>query len=451
MNSLQQYIDLYRQHEQTVRGESAPVMNRNRARALSVLEHGHLPRSGRDGYAWTDLEEMFAPDYGVNITRLPFRADVASAFRCGVPHISTLTGIVANDVFGPSEGLLRNCPQGVTVCAFSRATGAAKEALEKYYGNIASPLRPETALNSLLAQDGVLVHISDGVKLERPIQLVNILGGVNTPLLALRRLLVVVEKDASAKLLVCDHSTPGISACSNTVVEIHIDSDAHLEYYDLEETSGTSRYMSLSARLLDGAHLHSGFYTLSCGTSRNDVDIHLDGKSAECTVNGMTIAGDGQSADTSVVLNHHKPRCHSHQLFKYALFNGAHGAFEGLIRIDPNADHTVAAQTNRNLLEGPQARMHTRPQLEIYCDDVQANHGAATGQLDNDALFYMRTRGIPLEQARNMLMQAFMADVVDAISLNPLRDRMRALVENRLGNGNNPAACPPDCTTCAPH
>ena len=139
------------------------------------------------------------------------------------------------------------------------------------------------------------------------------------------------------------------------------------------------------------------------------------------------------------------PRCHSDQLFKYVAEGDSRCAFEGLIRVGAGAHHTEAYQNNRNMLASRGARMHTRPQLEIYCDDVRANHGAATGQLDNDALFYMQTRGIPREQARTMLMQAFMSDVIDSMSPAPLRERMRQLVSRRLGNPGDDGAL---CATC---
>lgn len=141
---------------------------------------------------------------------------------------------------------------------------------------------------------------------------------------------------------------------------------------------------------------------------------------------------------------HNAPHCHSDQLFKYVADGDARCSFEGLIRVQEGAHHTEAYQSNRNILSGADARMHTRPHLEIYCDDVKCSHGAATGQLDSEALFYMRTRGIPEAEARTMLMQAFMADVIETIALVPLRDRIRHLSEMRLGG-----TAAGDCTECA--
>lgn len=452
-NSLKQYTDLYGQYGPQLRRGAPEALNRHRraAHALLAAPGTRLPRRGQDGYAHTDLNAMFAPDYGVNIGRLGFRADVAEAFRCGVPNVSALTGVLANDIFGPGEAMARRLPEGVTVTSLSRAGLVCPEILDRYYNTVAPQDNPAVALNTMLVQDGVLVHIARGVRLPQPLQLIEILGGVTSPLLALRRILVVLEAEAEARLLVCDHTARTEDAdghpvpmASDTVVEIDLGPGAHFEYYDMQE-SGTAnaRYECVAVRQAAGSAFRSNVSTLRCGQTRNDILVSLDGEGCDCRVSGMAITDGEQVADNSTVVVHNAPHCFSDQLFKYVADGDSRGAFEGRIKVQPGAHHTEAYQNNRNILAGRGARMHTRPQLEIYCDDVRANHGAATGQLDTDALFYMRTRGIPAEEARTMLMQAFMVDVVDTISLTPLRERMRQLVSRRF---DNPAD---SCAACA--
>lgn len=449
-NPLKQYINLYEEHERTVRDNAPAAMNARRADALSVLYRAELPRRGSDGYVHTDLRAMFAPDYGVNITRVPFRADLAAAYRCGVPGVTTLTGVLANDVFGPTESLATRLPEGVTVCAFSRAEERCPGVLSRYYGTVADGNNPAVALNDLLAQDGVLIYLRRGVRLPRPVQLVAILGGVTSPLLALRRILIVLEEDAECQVLVCDHANGDseVPLAADTVVETVLAEGARLEYIDMQESAGdASRYACIAVRQDARSNYRANFSTLRCGATRNDLHVSLNGEGAECLVSGMAITGENQVADNSTVIVHNAPRCHSDQLFKYVADGQSRGAFEGLIRVQPGAHHTEAYQNNRNVLASAGARMHSRPQLEIYCDDVRANHGAATGQIDGEALYYMRTRGIPEHEARTMLMQAFMSDVIDKINILPLRERMYHLVARRLGN---PADMTAACGSCAP-
>ena len=190
--------------------------------------------------------------------------------------------------------------------------------------------------------------------------------------------------------------------------------------------------------------------TLSGGDTTNDIRIDLDGDGAEAVVNGMAITDGTQLASNATTVRHHGEHTHSDQLFKYVADGESRGEFRGSIVVDESARFTEAYQTNRNILASDTARMHTEPTLEIYCDEVKCSHGAATGQLDPQALFYMRTRGIPEDTARHMLMEAFMADVIDSIGIEGLRERMRMLVERRF-SGIADARCA-DCgastTTC---
>ena len=452
MNSqtVRQYIDLWHDHRATIDGHAPAALNAHRRAAAEALERNGFSCRGDEGYSESSPAEMFAPDLGVNIARIPFKADVSEAFRCHVPNISTLLGVTANDIFTPGDTLAGRLPEGVTVCSLAQAAQTMPEVLERCYNRLAPmDTNGAVALNTLLAQDGVLVHVARNTQFDKPVQLVNILGGSNSPLLAVRRLLVVLEANASCRLLICDHSADNVANVSDAVVEIDLGPGASLEFCDIEEsTDVTSRYANIAVRQDAASHLTMNLTTLHCGHTRNDIAVSLDGEGAECRISGIAIADGAQTADNSATVLHNAPHCSSNQIFKYLVDDDARGAFQGLIRVAHGAHHTEAYQTNRNVLAAPTARMHTQPQLEIYCDDVRCSHGAATGQIDARALFYMQSRGIPYAEARTMLMQAFMADVIDTVSLEPLRDRLRHLVEQRLAGA---AAGCGDCRqTCQP-
>lgn len=433
MDSLKQYTDLYDNNEATIRSHSPAVLNDMRASAREALEGARLPARGNEGYEKTSVDDMFAPDFGININRVDIPADVAASFRCDVPNISTLTGVVVNDAFHTTSTLDGKLPRGVDFMSLAEAARLYPDTVARYYGSLAPLTDASVALNTLMVQDGVFVRISRGVHLEKPLQLVNIFSAP-TPMLAFRRILVVVEDDAEAQLLVCDHSQNAtVQYLSSQVTEVILGRNARFDLYDIEESSAlTGRRAQLFARQEAGSNLLVNGTTLSCGTTRNDYHIDLADTGCETMLAGMAIASGRQHVDNFSQVNHLAQRGHSRQLFKYVLDDEATGAFEGGILVTPHGRFTEAYQSNRNLLASGKARMHTKPQLEIYDDDVKCSHGATTGQLDADALFYMRTRGIPEREARTMLMQAFMGDVIDTVRMDSLRDRLHHLVEMRF-------------------
>lgn len=447
MNSLNQYIDLFVSNRPAFDAHSPEALNRLRQPALESLLGKSLPEKGDEGYEKTSLNDMFAPDFGVNVNRVNLTADIAASFHCDVPNMSTLLGVCVNDTFHPAAGLEQRLPEGVVFTSFGKAAEMVPHILEAYYGSLATLTRPEVALNTLLAQDGVLIYIPDGVTLEKPLQLVNIFA-TPAPVMAVRRLLIVLGRNASATLLVCDHTQSAATDClSSQVVEIALGAGARFDYYDIEESSPlTRRASSLFARQSKDSNLLINGMSLTCGTTRNDYSIDIDGSGCDTTLAGMAIGSGSMHADNSSTVRHLAPHCASRQLFKYVLDEQSSGAFEGSILVTPEAPFTEAFQTNRNVLAHPDARMHTRPQLEIYNDDVKCSHGATTGQLDNEALFYMRTRGIPEREAKVMLMQAFMTDVIDTVRMEGLRDRLRHLVEKRFAGAD--AFCGECHTTC---
>lgn len=433
MGSLSQYTDIYRDHREALDSHSAPVINAMRAEAYEALKGKELPDRHTEGYEKTSIEEMMAPDFGLNINRVNIPVDVAASFHCGVPNMSTLLGIVVNDSFHPVGTMLSRLPDGVIYGSLAKAAAEHPELVGRYYGKVASLDSATTALNTMLVQDGVFIYVPKGVALEKPLQLVNIFSSP-TPLMAIRRVLIVMEEGASAQLLVCDHTQDCAQKyLSSQIVEIALNANSRLDYYDLEESGeGTARCSSIYARQESGSSLLINGMTLSCGNTRNDYAIEIAGDGCDTLLAGMAIASGHQHIDNNSSVNHRGSHCHSRQLFKYVLDDDASGAFEGGIVVNEGAVMTEAYQSDRNLLASTGAKMHTKPQLLIYCDDVKCSHGATTGQLDQEALFYMRSRGIGEKMARTMLMQAFMSEVIDTVRMEGLRDRLHMLVEKRF-------------------
>ena len=291
------------------------------------------------------------------------------------------------------------------------------ELVKKYYGKLADTSKDGvTAFNTAFAQDGVLLYVPKNVVVEKPIQLVNILRG-DVNFMVNRRVLIILEEGAQARLLACDHAMDGVNFLATQLEETHTSTVRISSLYVRQEAN--------SNVLLNGMTLHNG-------TTRNTTEVTLAGEGAELNLCGMAIADKNQHVDNNTTIDHAVPNCTSNELFKYVLDDQSVGAFAGLVLVRPDAQHTSSQQTNRNLCATREAHMYTQPQLEIYADDVKCSHGATVGQLDESALFYMRQRGISMREARLLLMFAFVNEVIDTIRLDALKDRLHLLVEKRF-------------------
>ncbi|MCD7976716.1 MAG: Fe-S cluster assembly protein SufD [Tannerellaceae bacterium] len=433
MRAEQQYIDLFSQYEDVIRHHSSEVLNALRTQALADLERLGFPAAGSEDYQHTDISQIMSPDYGLNLKRLSIPVNPYDVFRCDVPNLSTALYFVVNDSFYDPVQPETAFPEGVFVGGLKAFSEKYPAIAEKYYGKAAASSKDGIiALNTLLAQDGFVMYVPEGVVLERPVQLVNIFrSDVDT--MANRRVLIIMEPRSEAKLLVCDHSIDDVKFLSTEVIEIFAGEGAYFDYYDLEEsTESTTRVSSLHVKQAASSNVLINGITLNNGFSRNNYYIDLEGEQAEATLCGMSVLDKEQHLDTYSYVTHAVPYCTSTELFKNVLNDRSTGAFSGRILVKEDAQKTAAYQTNRNLLATREARMYSKPQLEIYADDVKCSHGMTTGQIDEQALFYMQSRGIPKEEARMMLSVAFTADVLSHVRLAGLKERLQLLVEKRF-------------------
>ena len=361
--------------------------------------------------------------------------------------MSTALFLTLNDIPAEADTTRRQLPEGVIAGSLRKIALENPELLEHYYGNIADINNPIVALNTLLAQDGFVLYVKQGVKIEKPLQLVNIFSN-GAPLLAARRMLIIMEPDTEARLLVCDHTqNPDTDFLNLQTIEVYAAENSLLDIYDLEESSErTHRLSALYAQLESHSNVMIDGMTIFNGTTRNEYHALIKGCDAELQLMGMGIEDGERILDTYSRIAHQAPGSRSNELFKYTLDGKARGAFTGLIYVDENASKTEAYQANRNLVGCDDARMHSKPQLEIYNDDVKCSHGCAIGQLDPMQIFYMRSRGLSEAEARLLLKQAFMADVIEGVRLPMLRDRLRQIADRRFsGEEASCAECPVKC------
>lgn len=433
MQSEQQYIDLYKSCRGMLFGHSADVMNAVRDRAFDDFYRQGFPSRKVERYKYTDMAALFAPDYGLNINRLDIPVNPYDAFRCDVPNLSTSLYFVVNDAFYPKARPKSRLPEGVIVGSLSGIASENPGLIAKYYARIADTAGDAlTALNTMLAQDGLVVYVPRGVKVDRAVQVINILRS-DVDLMVNRRVLVIVEEDAEVTLLFCDHAADDRSFLTTQVIEAYVGDRAALNLYCLEETHARNvRVSNLYIEQQRDSRVSHNMITLHNGITRNRTDVVLAGEGAGCRMNGCVIADKEQHVDNNTLIDHRSAHCTSDELYKYVLDGEATGAFAGRVLVRKGSQQTVSNMRNQNICAAHSARMYTQPMLEIYADDVKCAHGSTVGQLNDAALFYMRQRGIPLAEARLLLEFAFINEVIDTIQLAPLRDRLHLLVEKRF-------------------
>ena len=437
MISEQQYIELYEQARQMIMNHAPEAMNAVRDEAFENFKRQGFPSKKVERYKYTDIQKLFEPDYGVNLNRLQIPVDPYQAFRCDVPNLSTSLYFVVNDSFYKDDKPKGHLPEGVIIGSLRDNP----ELVAKYYSKLAKTSEDAiTALNTMLAQDGMLVYVPKNVKVDRAIQVINILKAtpqnaqrVVSDLMVNRRVLIILEEGAELKMLFCDHAADDKNFLATQVIEAYVGDNASLDLYCLEETH--YKNVRLSNVYIDqqaNSRVNHNVITLHNGVTRNKLDLTFSGEGAECQCYGCVIADKQQHVDNNTLITHKVPHCTSNELYKYVLDDKATGAFAGRVLIEHGAQKTSSQMTNQNLTSTKEARMYTQPMLEIYADDVKCAHGSTVGQLNDAALFYMRQRGISLDEAKLLLQNAFINEVIDKMQLEPLRDRLHYLVEKRF-------------------
>lgn len=287
-------------------------------------------------------------------------------------------------------------------------------------------------LNRALSEDVLVIYLPAGYRLEKPLQIVS-LNHSGQPAFITTQCWVLLEEKASLSLVQCTDSEPNSDVLAHTLTEIRMLRGSHLENIQLQNVGNRCKiFHNLSAHLDQAACLTSYSLTLNGGMTQNNIEVNLDQSEAKAELLGLYLQDKQQMVNNCIKVNHYAPRTYSRELFKGVMDDSGQSFFKGHVFVSPEAEQTEAYQTNRNLLISSKAQAYAKPYLEIYADDVQCNHGVTVGQLDEDALFYMRCRGIPAAMARRLLMRAYADEILSPISVESVRDWMTFLVKKRF-------------------
>jgi Fe-S cluster assembly protein SufD len=407
-------VDLFEENRAHSEADSTTVMNKV------------------ENFKYTNLQPFFSGDFTLSSEVNNMIGDVEEVFSCDVDTLESFTIFLVNGWFYTRNNPDK-LPDGVRVGSLAQLAKDDPDFLQQYYNSRAPYLSDGiVALNTMFAQDGYYIHVQKGVTLTKPIQIVNILMA-EEPLMNNQRNLIVMEPNSEARVMVCDHTLSSDKFVMNSVTEAHIGSDARFDFYNLQnQHNATTQVGGLYLEQMENSRVQTNHLTLHAGVSRNNIELKLAGEHAEGRAYGLYLLDKNQHVDNFLYIDHAVPNCFSDELFKGVLDDNATGAFTGKIMVRPDAQNTNAYQSNNNLLLTNNAKINTKPQLEIYADDVKCSHGATVGQLDEDAMFYLRTRGINKEESTILLMYAFAYEVIEKIRVEALREQIRDMVEKRF-------------------
>lgn len=429
----EELLDLYQENEHMLNSNSSEVMNSFREEAIKQFRKKGIPTRKNEDYKYTELEPAFQKDYKYRFAPKKITFAIDDIFKCDVPELDTKTLLLLNGWFFPEDEQLQELANGVIVGSMAEAAKKYPDLVSPHYGKHAkTSIDSLVALNTAFAQDGIFIYVPKNVVVGHDIQIINILLD-NENLMVQPRNLFIMEENSEARLVICDHTLSEREFLTNSVTEIVAKPNARLDIVKMQnEHNQATQLSSTFISQKRNSNVSTNIISLHGGTIRNNVQVVLEEEGCENNTYGLYLVDKQQHVSNHTIVEHASPNCRSVQKFKGVLDDEASGAFNGKILVHPDAQKTEAFQTNNNILLTDDASMHTKPMLEIYADDVKCSHGATVGQLNEDALFYLRTRGIGQREARLLLMFAFAYEIIGEIKVLPLHDRVKDLVEKRL-------------------
>jgi len=426
-------VSLFEQNREILKQGSSPILNRIREVSIRRFAETGIPGLKSEDYKYTNLKPVFEKSYNQELVRDPGLINLNEVFKCNLPQLDTHLIFLVNGWFFSGNNPGTDLPKGLVLGGLEQIANENPEILQNYLNRQAGLSNdPFVALNTAFAKDGFFMLVPKGVVIEKPVQIINLLSSVNN-LMVTQRNLIIAEAGTQVKILVCDHTLTTDSFLFNSVTEVFAGDDARIDVYTIQNHHNQSSTINSSFyKLQRNSSLVTGVVSLHGGLIRNNLKVTFNGEHGEANVNGISFTDKKQHIDNYTLIEHSSPNCLSNQIYKNILDDESTGAFSGRIHVARDAQQTNAFQRNNNVLLSDKARMQTKPQLIIDADDVKCSHGATVGQINEDALFFLRARGIGEKEARMMLMNAFAHEVVQKISIELLRDRIDELIEKRL-------------------
>ncbi|WP_034060741.1 Fe-S cluster assembly protein SufD [Lacinutrix jangbogonensis] len=403
-----------------------------RSEAIKTFETNGFPSKKEEAWKYTSLNSVLKHDYSVfpkQENALEYK-DIKKYF---IHDIDTYKIIFIDGKY--SSHLSQTTHDGIDVCLMSSALNKPKYRLiiENYFNKIAAK-DSLASLNTAFSSEGAYIHIPKNKLVEKPIQIIHFSTGNEAALMLQPRNLIVVDENSHVQIIERHQSLTDNPVLTNSVTEIFANKRAIVDYYKVQnDNKNASLIDSTYVNQKDQSHCLVHTFSFGGKLTRNNLNFYQNGERMDSTMKGITIIGDKQHVDHNTLVHHIEPNCESHQDYKGIFADSSTGVFNGKVVVDKLAQKTNAFQSNNNILLSDKASINTKPQLEIFADDVKCSHGCTIGQLDESALFYMKQRGIPEKEARALLMYAFSNNVLGSVKIPELKQRITKIIADKLG------------------
>ncbi|MCY4233908.1 MAG: Fe-S cluster assembly protein SufD [Bacteroidetes bacterium] len=407
---------------QSLNGTATPLLSLSQNAIERFVKKG-FPKRKNESWKYTNITPVINRTYQI--------VDPVDATVKGLDGLDAHQAVFVNGRFAPALSKLDGLPKGVMVESLCDVSD--NDLIQSHLGSYANyEDEPFTALNTAFLKDGAVIQVSSDTKLDQPVHIINrIISG--EPAIVQPRIFIYADNRSSLQVVHSKEYTDSISALTNSVIEIYVGQEGQVDFLDLQiGTPQTSQVTNLSVYQQSDSKFQSDVFTFGGEIVRNNLSIHADAEHCESILNGLFMACDRTHIDNNTFVDHAKPNCFSSEYYKGILDDHAVGVFHGQVLVREDAQLINAYQTNRSVLLTDTARMFSKPALEIYADDVKCSHGATTGQLDKDGLFYLRSRGISEENARQLMLTSFAGDIIEKSPVKALHEMLYNEVERML-------------------
>lgn len=433
VQNVETYLETFAEFSKRASGGNLPWLRKLRENAFARFCETGFPTTHDEDWRFTNLSAIARTRFSLLSTApaVLLGSDLKPWIQEGMVRLVFVDGRFVGKLSS-----LDSLPAGVRISSLYHEITRNSSVLEQHFGRYLNFERdPFCALNTAFAEDGAFVHVSRGISLERPIHLLFVSTGRESTTMTHPRNMLLVEREAEAAIIEEYVSLKDGAFLSNSATELVVEESSTVSHYMLER-EGTQAFNISTLRIQQGRNSNVASHSLLLGGGlvRNNVHPVLAGEGAECLINGLFIGGGTQHLDNYMYVEHEKPHASSRQFYNGILDDHAHGVFHGRIVVHKDAQKTDAKQTNRNLLLSDDAQIDTKPQLEIYADDVKCTHGATIGQIEENALFYLRSRGIDEASARKLLLSAFARECVERMRAGLARDHAERIIEAHLAS-----------------
>lgn len=420
-------------NSEKINGNISPYLKDVRLAAADSFSKIGFPGKKDKKYKYLSVEILFEFNYNYRFIPEIIHFNINHVFNCDIPTLKTHMIFLLNGFYYGGDKQLSELPGGIIYGSMMKAMEDKPDIFRKYFSRSTEMDNDGLVnLNTALARDGFFIYVPDNTVLDKPIQVVNLIL-TNKELMIQPRNLVILGENAHIKLVICDHALSKKKSFTNSVTETFVGQNSRYDFTLIQNEHNDSSHINYHfINQEKGSRVDTNSISLHGGIIRNNHYVKLNGKGSENYSNGLYLTDKDQTIDNFIYVDHAFSNCRSEQLYKGVLDDRANGTFSGRILVRRDAQLTEAFQRNNNILLTEEARMNTKPQLEIYADDVKCSHGATVGQIDEEAMFYLQSRGISEKNARLMMMYGFAHEVINRIHIDALKDGIAELVYKRL-------------------